>query len=1219
MVGSWLPGWLLPRLQTQGTEALGAPVQIQALDISPWTLRARLDGLVIGPAEAPWLRVERIELNGSIESVWRLAPVLEQIQVSAPEVFIERLATEQLNISPAIERLRDRSGGEPSEPARFSLNNIRLEGGTVRYVDRVLGSDHRIDTIALGIPFLSNLPTHVNIDVEPTLTARVDGSPFSLTGRSRPFDAGMVSDISIQWDNVDLARWAAALAPLMPEPARVQVAQGRLSLELALAFEQPAATGPARLQVRGRAGVTDLKAQWPARGLSAEWDTLDVQGVDVQVFQRDAKVAAIRLEGLGLKVDQAAGQGAEPVPVASAAPRAAPQAAPAASQASAAQPAARTDWTWRIAQLVVNAGPVALPVLPTAPALSAWQLDLAGLSNATDAPGARLRLAITGQTSAPSAAPSTPARTARTPEAPGTVTAEGELHLARQTLQAQLRVSQWPVARWLQPWQSWLPVRVQQGVLDAQADIDASAKTVTLRGGQLDLGRLSLVPVTAQDAAPGASVDRLALTQLRLRGLQAGLDLTTGQPLPTEIASIEIDRLDTRAQRLPDGRWGWLMPDAAASPGPAAARDAAPAATSPEPAASDARPQTAAPVVKIASLTCSACQVRVVDRSVEPAVEQGLSRADLKLRGLSSDPSERLAFELTSEVTGGGRLALNGQARPEPLEVSTQIQASGVDLRPVQPYIDPHVNLVLAAAKARLQGRLGVTQASDGKLRVGYQGNVGLDELRTLDKLTQADFARWKALSVEAMNVDWHQGDLVADLGSIALDDFYGRVIINADGNLNLRDILRRDQAEAPRSLTEPAPAAAPPASGAGAAARPDAAQAAPTRLRWSNVALSGGRIDFTDNFIRPNYSARLTGLEGTVSSVAWNDPKPADVRLNGRVDGNAPLKIEGQLHPLGARLFTDIQGEARGIELTRLSPYAARYAGYAIDKGTLSVTVRYKVDNGRLDAQNQIFLDQLTFGERVDSPDAIKAPVLLAVALLKNGRGEIDVNLPISGSLDDPQFSVAGIVLRVIVNLIVKAVTSPFALLASAVGAPDAELGHVAFAPGSNDLDDAVRAKLDALAQALAERPALRLEATGRADPQRDVEGLRQAHLRRLLRAAKARETGQSPVGLAIEPQERERWLEAAYKASNLHDRPRNALGLLKAVPPAEMESRLLAAAPAGPEQLTALANQRADRVKAYLVNKLAPERVLLTASRVEPGAADAKVPSTGVEFAIR
>ncbi len=344
--------------------------------------------------------------------------------------------------------------------------------------------------------------------------------------------------------------------------------------------------------------------------------------------------------------------------------------------------------------------------------------------------------------------------------------------------------------------------------------------------------------------------------------------------------------------------------------------------------------------------------------------------------------------------------------------------------------------------------------------------------------------------------------------------------------------------------------------------------------------------------------------------------PEPATVKISGAVDDAAPLSITGQLHPLGPKLYTDIQGSAKGIELTRLTPYASRYAGYAIEKGTLSVNVHYKIDGGKLEASNQVFLDQLTFGEKTDSPEATKLPVLFAVSLLKNSRGEIDVNLPISGSLDDPEFSVGGIIWRVIVNLITKAVTAPFALLS---GGGSDELGYVAFDAGQAELSAKAQQALDTLATKLADRPALKLQATGRADPAVDVEGLRKLHVETLMRAAKAKSTGQAISEVQIAPEERSTWLAAAYKAADIK-KPRNLIGLAKTLPDAEMEALLKNAAAVGPEALRTLANQRGDQVKAYLSRKLPPERVLLTASNVgNEGLADDKGPSTRVQFKIK
>jgi hypothetical protein len=201
---------------------------------------------------------------------------------------------------------------------------------------------------------------------------------------------------------------------------------------------------------------------------------------------------------------------------------------------------------------------------------------------------------------------------------------------------------------------------------------------------------------------------------------------------------------------------------------------------------------------------------------------------------------------------------------------------------------------------------------------------------------------------------------------------------------------------------------------------------------------------------------------------------------------------VSGRVNPLSAKPYLDLQADIKGIEMTSLSPYSGKYAGYAIEKGKMSLFVKYKIENDQLTAENRVFLDQLVFGNPVDSPDATKLPVTLALALLKNRNGEIDINLPISGSLNDPEFSMGGLVVKVIVNLLVKAVTSPFALLGSVFGGGE-ELSNVDFEAGrARDHAEQRRQRLENLARALVDRPALRLDIEGRADPGNDPEGLR-------------------------------------------------------------------------------------------------------------------------------
>lgn len=188
---------------------------------------------------------------------------------------------------------------------------------------------------------------------------------------------------------------------------------------------------------------------------------------------------------------------------------------------------------------------------------------------------------------------------------------------------------------------------------------------------------------------------------------------------------------------------------------------------------------------------------------------------------------------------------------------------------------------------------------------------------------------------------------------------------------------------------------------------------------------LLGGNINYTDNFVKPTYSGNMTGMSGSIGSIASDQPTPAAIDLHGKIDNDAPLQISGTLNPLFKPMFLDIKASANGVQLPRLTPYSAKYAGYPITKGKLSMDVQYKIENDKLVAQNDIRIEQLSFGDHVDGPNVTKLPVMLAISLLKDRNGNIELNLPISGSLSDPQFSIGGVILRVIGNLIVKAVTS--------------------------------------------------------------------------------------------------------------------------------------------------------------------------------------------------
>jgi len=372
--------------------------------------------------------------------------------------------------------------------------------------------------------------------------------------------------------------------------------------------------------------------------------------------------------------------------------------------------------------------------------------------------------------------------------------------------------------------------------------------------------------------------------------------------------------------------------------------------------------------------------------------------------------------------------------------------------------------------------------------------------------------------------------------------------------------------------------------------------------LQFGPMSLVNGKVLFSDYFIKPNYSADLSELTGKLSAFssqpAGSEPVLADLELRGRAEGSASLEVTGKLNPLAKPLALDIQGKVRDLELPPLSPYAVKYAGHGIERGKLSMDVAYKVlPNGQLTASNKLVLNQLTFGEPVaGAPNSL--PVKLAVALLSDSHGVIDLDLPISGSLNDPQFKLGPVIFKIIVNLIGKAITAPFSLLASALGGGD-ELSSVAFAPGSAELSPQAQQSLGKVAKALTDRPALNLTVTGTASLEREREAMQRERLQQLVRAEKRRANAENdtPVQAAEYPA----LLKKVYGRADM-PKPRNLVGMAKDLPVAEMEALLLAHLPAATEaQASALAAERGQAVKRYLAAQKLPEgRLFLAAPKL-------------------
>ena len=597
------------------------------------------------------------------------------------------------------------------------------------------------------------------------------------------------------------------------------------------------------------------------------------------------------------------------------------------------------------------------------------------------------------------------------------------------------------------------------------------------------------------------------------------------------------------------------------------------------------------------------------DEAVTPPGRLALTKVSLTAENLSRTAKAKGRASLQATVNKRGAISASGPIELAPFEATLTLAAKNIDLVPFQPYISQSARIVVTGGNVSARGTLDV--ATGKPSRTGFKGEVVVADLASLDEANQSDLLKWKTLKLSG--VDAQLEPLAVTVGEIGLEELFARLLLNESGEFNLQQLGRQQ-----------APAAAPPKP----TADPNTVQVAAspgadtTWLKLGKATLTNGDIDYTDHFIRPNYSAHITGLSGSLSSLAFD--KPADLELHGNVAGTAPLEISGRINPLSQNLFLDIKATATNIDLPPLTPYSDKYVGYGIEKGKLSMKVAYFVENRKLKAENSIVLDQLTFGQKVESPDAIKAPVQLAVALLKDRNGVIKFDLPIGGSLDDPKFSVGGLVIRAIIGLIVKIATAPFAIL-GALGGHGEELAYIEFAPGSALLDQTADDKVKAVAKALNDRPAIKLDVAGRVDPTADREALRHAAVERQVRAQKFNDlvkSGEPPASVdavQVPAAEYDALLARAYKAANFA-KPKNAIGLNKDLPRAEMEALMLENAKVSDEDLRSLADRRAQAVRTTLLQDehVPAERVFLVAPRLDAEGLKDKGKPTRVDFAL-
>ena len=610
----------------------------------------------------------------------------------------------------------------------------------------------------------------------------------------------------------------------------------------------------------------------------------------------------------------------------------------------------------------------------------------------------------------------------------------------------------------------------------------------------------------------------------------------------------------------------------------------------------------------------------ISDQSTDPAAALTLDEIDLKLTDITSNPDQPIRFDGALRINRKGRFSSRGDLYALRPELNAGLQLQDLDLTFLQPYMNAVASLKIDRGLFGGSGRLRIADG-DPAGRLVFDGGLSLKNLAILESKTKNPFLGLKLIEAPKISLALNPDKL--DIPEIRIQEPAGKLIIFKDKSVNFGRVLKQGDAQRKNPATDEK-------MNKGEAGR------GKFPIAIQRVLIEKGSLDFADLSLVLPFSAQIHELNGVISGIKSRSDSRATVKLEGQVDQYGIARVEGRFMPNAPKDYTDIAVTFRNVEMTNLSPYTATFAGYRISSGKLSLDLQYKIESSKLQGKNAILVDQLYLGEPVKSTDAMDLPLEFAIALLKDQDGRIDLDLPVSGDVDNPEFSYGQLVLKAIASLITKIVTAPFKVIGAILGIEDTGLDTVEFDPGSDRLLPPEQEKLKNVAAAMKKRPQLRLEVQGQYNAESDGLALRSQALNREFagRLGIAVEPAGGPVPVDLADKKNQKVLEALYKEqatietlSGLKDKYAKSVAARKKaarseskkfkVPPGEFHEQLYALLeqqwPLSQDAAPELARSRANAIYREITakNGVEPARVLIKDAAPVERAAKKEIPS--------
>jgi hypothetical protein len=1180
-LAGWLFGWLvvlvvlsffaayalLPALAKQRTERwlaaeLSRPVSIERLRFDPFTLVADIESLRIGrrEGEGSLLTVAGAHVDFAWTSLRRRGPVIERLRIDRPALALERSRDGSLDVADLLRRWSEPDASAPAWLGRFSVANIEIEDGSILLDDAAVGQKHRVEALSLKIPFLSSLPVHGTIDVEPSLSALVNGARFTATGQTQPFAEDRSSTLTLDIGTSDVLRYVDYLPVALPW----RIVSAQAAARIVLGFAQPPGGTPS-LQLSGALAVAGLELAEPdGRPL------LSLPGASVELLDYDMQAGRLRIGEVIVsspRLDWRQAASAEP---------------PSVAGAQVAQGGRDLDWSIarvgivdgraRVDRRLADGGRLTIDA-------TSVQAEVDEISSDGALPSRFKASAVFG--------------TDETLEIEGRFSHEPLLVSGRFDIRGA------GLSRWLAPIEARMPLRVRSGVLDMSGGFEY---------GEPDA---AVAPATASDAWPLHLLAwKSRISGLRLEPLPGGR-----VPHPQSLESLVADGLSVD---FPERRIGFTRAraDGLALAVPRQVDGTIDLRVFLEPASrvdavGSAVPGTAAVTggategaagglpggwrIDPGEFSLGEAWVRL-DDVAGGATGQRLEIASFSLGRRGEDGFASLAFD--GRVGESASLKALGRFAVDPLRLAVAIDAEGFALLPWRERLEREFGPAGRVAGGTLEAHGSLAYEAGvggGPVRLSWDGAARVDDLWITAPGTDAELLGVDRLRTDALrlqNAPWR-----IDAGGLELRGLRARLEISPEGELGL-------------VAADGHPLAASAAASSPSPDRPD--------WRIAGLRIDDATIEIDDRRHADNPPLGLAGLTGTVGAIAPG--VASELALAARLRAGGRLSASGRATMLAPLESLELDAVIDELELATLSPYARRHIGHPLAAGTLEAKLQYRIRGRQLNARHDLVLRDPVFGERVDDAAGEELPLGFALALLRDPRGVVELSLPVAGSLDDPAFSFGERLGGSFLDLVGQVAGKPFVRLAGLVGGSGEQLTHVGFAPGSARLADPASARLGLLARALGERPGLKLRIAGIADGSGDRDALAQHQFERMLKARKLRGQGGGAGNLdavTIGRGEYPLLVDALFREARL-PLPTGRDGRPRDIGVSEKAKALLATVPVGDSQLVDLAQDRAESVRRWLAGQGGIDPLRLEIGEPAVGRTPGSQPAGRVEFGL-